>query len=564
MSKMRSTISKRFASGNRTVTRTVEFWLCVLLGVGSVLAQAGLSPDTGAVSGLIHESPTGRPIGGAVVTLSSDGDEEWTSISDDRGAFAIVDVPPGRYTAAVERTGFVSPRYAPPITLELEAGKPLDGVSLTLAATGVISGRVLDRANNPRAGHEVLAVRPEYQNGRKVLSWCPGLREGQHAVTDERGEFRLFDLEPGEYYLLLGDDSCNVAPHFYPGVTDPGQAVPVTVGHGAEVRQDMRFDLLPSYSVRFAVELTPEFVPDGEGFLDMAHVVIPAGAGPAAVAMTLRGAFSPQFRRLGDGEYMISGLAPGSYDIYYSPDTLFRYVIPFEAHVVDRDIDVGTIRPLGPNAPLSGRVRLTGSLSDLPAGELQRLRIRLRAVEGPEFIGFRRGFSTTADADGLFSFPSITARSYYLEIERAPAGAYLASATYDGRDVLANALAFDGTPDGRFELVVAGPGAIVGGAVENADGGPVMYSRVVLVPALPGRRGNPALFRSAVTDQNGRFSIQGVPPGEYRALAWEFIEPGAWLNTDFIARFESRSEIVDATAGLASTVDLTVIPGLSQ
>jgi hypothetical protein len=261
---------------------------------------------------------------------------------------------------------------------------------------------------------------------------------------------------------------------------------------------------------------------------------------------------------------MISGLAPGSYDIYYSPDTLFRYVIPFEAHVVDRDIDVGTIRPLGPNAPLSGRVRLTGSLSDLPAGELQRLRIRLRAVEGPEFIGFRRGFSTTADADGLFSFPSITARSYYPEIERAPAGAYLASATYDGRDVLANALAFDGTPDGRFELVVAGPGAIVGGAVENADGGPVMYSRVVLVPALPGRRGNPALFRSAVTDQNGRFSIQGVPPGEYRALAWEFIEPGAWLNTDFIARFESRSEIVDATAGLASTVDLTVIPGLSQ
>ena len=36
------------------------------------------------------------------------------------------------------------------------------------------------------------------------------------------------------------------------------------------------------------------------------------------------------------------------------------------------------------------------------------------------------------------------------------------------------------------------------------------------------------------TDAMGRFHIEGLPPGDYKAFSWEDIETGAWQDPDFI------------------------------
>jgi hypothetical protein len=38
------------------------------------------------------------------------------------------------------------------------------------------------------------------------------------------------------------------------------------------------------------------------------------------------------------------------------------------------------------------------------------------------------------------------------------------------------------------------------------------------------------LYRTAVTDASGRFTIKGVAPGEYTAIDWEDIHNTAWRN----------------------------------
>jgi hypothetical protein len=47
---------------------------------------------------------------------------------------------------------------------------------------------------------------------------------------------------------------------------------------------------------------------------------------------------------------------------------------------------------------------------------------------------------------------------------------------------------------------------------------------VALVPA-PARRNNPALYRTATTDDKGHFTLRGVAPGDYTAFAWGVCSP---------------------------------------
>jgi len=78
---------------------------------------------------------------------------------------------------------------------------------------------------------------------------------------------------------------------------------------------------------------------------------------------------------------------------------------------------------------------------------------------------------------------------------------------------------------------------------------------VALIPSA-NHRGNFNLYKSAATDHNGTFTIGGVAPGDYEILAWEDVEPNAWLNAEFLKRFESQTQRLTFIG--ASTQDVTV------
>ena len=105
-------------------------------------------------------------------------------------------------------------------------------------------------------------------------------------------------------------------------------------------------------------------------------------------------------------------------------------------------------------------------------------------------------------------------------------------------------------------------GGSVGGMVRGVvmKGNQTVSDCLVAMIPSPPHRGNLNLYKTAATDQNGTFTIRGAAPGEYEVLAWEDIEPNAWLNQDFLKPFESRAQHLSLVNATSADVTVRVIP----
>jgi hypothetical protein len=55
--------------------------------------------------------------------------------------------------------------------------------------------------------------------------------------------------------------------------------------------------------------------------------------------------------------------------------------------------------------------------------------------------------------------------------------------------------------------------------------------------------------RAVRPDQQGRYQIQGLPPGDYLAVALDYVEDGAWIEAEYldsIRRLGQRLTLSDA------------------
>ncbi|HET9131896.1 MAG TPA: carboxypeptidase-like regulatory domain-containing protein, partial [Terriglobia bacterium] len=101
---------------------------------------------------------------------------------------------------------------------------------LLLAQTqgGVISGRIVSNDGTPAAQKRIVAQavleRADVALGAAMLA---GLSQ-----TDNDGRFRLENIPPGRYYIVL--DPLDV-PSYYPGVTKPERATIVTVSDASAI-----------------------------------------------------------------------------------------------------------------------------------------------------------------------------------------------------------------------------------------------------------------------------------------------------------------------------------------
>jgi hypothetical protein len=80
---------------------------------------------------------------------------------------------------------------------------------------------------------------------------------------------------------------------------------------------------------------------------------------------------------------------------------------------------------------------------------------------------------------------------------------------------------------------------------------------VALIP--DGRRQNLALYYGATADAQGAFAMRGVVPGEYKIFAWDSIPPGAYLNLDFLKKYEDSASAVTVTPDSKLKFNPTVI-----
>ena len=157
---------------------------------------------TGEIGGVVVLLGSGSPVRRAQVTLS--GQElrgSRTTLTDDQGRFAFHVLPAGRFGLTVNKAGHVSVSYGakrpgrPGTPIQLADGQRLEKLSIALPRGGVITGVVVDEHGEPAPNTQVRALRYVLQTGERTLNFS-----GQD-MTDDRGIYRIYSLQPGEYVL---------------------------------------------------------------------------------------------------------------------------------------------------------------------------------------------------------------------------------------------------------------------------------------------------------------------------------------------------------------------------
>jgi hypothetical protein len=216
--------------------------------------------DLCAIEGQVLNAVSGEPLKKASLSLVradiSPGEamlpNSYGTTSDAQGRFAMKDIEPGKYHLMVNRNGYASMNYGaraagrPGATLSLVRQQHMKEVIFKLTPHGVVAGRILDEDGEPLPNVQMMLQSYRYVQGRKQLSQLGG------GETDDLGEYRIFGVAPGKYFLsampsptgmmMEVDRSVNAPPDedyaatYYPGTTDASAAAQLDVGAGAQLR----------------------------------------------------------------------------------------------------------------------------------------------------------------------------------------------------------------------------------------------------------------------------------------------------------------------------------------
>jgi hypothetical protein len=299
-----------------------------------------------------------EPVQGVTVGMIPEGRGRGagpTATSDEAGKFRFANVPPGRYE-------LVAPS-AKPQALTLGRGQSLKDLRVQISGPLTISGRVLDENGAPVARAFVMATQPTYLPTGRVLRPCQAAQNAR-IETDDRGEYRLYGLEPGSYYvtvalkgpLVIGisgtpmpEASCITA--FYPSAIDPAEAVPVVLKPGLDATGiDFRLRKIPLYVAKFKVVTAPGFTTNPA----LPPQITIARLGRNGVRATLQQGGIGTFE--GD-TYTSPALPEGSYELEYSKGrALAINTARIRFTIIDRDVDAGTIT-MYPSVTVFGEIK---------------------------------------------------------------------------------------------------------------------------------------------------------------------------------------------------------------
>ena len=142
---------------------------------------------------------------------------------------------------------------------------------------------------------------------------------------------------------------------------------------------------------------------------------------------------------------------------------------------------------------------------------------------------------------------------------QTPAG-YLKSARYGTTSLIDGALTLRAGSDASLELTLSSRTAQVSGMVLTGDSLPAVGVRVVLIPDDP-HRDNRRKFWSETTDQNGRFTIAGFEPGDYKLFSWDIADEDdePWFEPDWLKPFEASGTSIHLGESETKTLQLNLI-----
>ena len=385
------------------------------------LSLAAQSAGT-VVSGRVVTAGTGRPIAGARLLLN-ESDAVRSATTDADGGFEFRGMPAARYRLAASAAGYLSYTYndEPLIgytPIAVRAGGAVMDLQIELHRGGTISGRVVDRAGEPIVAGAVRAFRRSGGKDGALASLNArfmgvAFSDGPRTETDDRGQFRLIGIAPGEYVVGAVDRTIVT---FAPASATIAGATAVTIGVDDE-----------RTGVDIRVERTQSGAIDG--------VITRAGVS-ASTAGTVELSADPNDARItplratvgGDGRFVFADVPsgphlliarPGPPSLIATPSGRMRIVVP-QNGTAQATLPLGDgVRVAGrlvPRRPGASRVELMPIDADAIGTRAQAIvdggrRVRVRRPRaGSLSIGCGGRVWSAATGSGRCSQRSSTAR----------------------------------------------------------------------------------------------------------------------------------------------------------
>ncbi len=513
-----------------------------------------------AIRGRVIAADTGAPLARAQVrVLPRPGTSEGTAMTDAAGRYELL-VRPGRYTVQASKPAYMSLSYGQRRAfeqgtfVEARAGGALDDVSFTLPRGAVVTGTVFEPFGEPAVGVGVRVLRYEYADGGWRLA---GTGRGFPTTTDDRGIFRVFGLPPGSYYVEAspstffsrrGSAAREYAPTFYPGTTSIEAAQLVDVDIGEEVTID--FPLTTVLTATVSGHVVDEY---GRPVTNVPSVSL-IREGPSGA----RGSRSSG-RLEADGRFVINAVAPGRY-IAYATET----GAPGRTRFATAEVTVSGERTDGVWLALTSGASARGRIYFDPQVTPDFTPDALQPFTMPRGSGLQlpvgRGIGHVND-DWSFEIRGMSGPQL-VRLAGLPEGWTLRTVALAGRDITDTPIVFSRRmPTTGLQVLLTDRLTTVTGSARDTAGRPTTDYTVVIFPEEVALRVFPSRFvRSARPNQDGEFTLSGLPPSRYLAYAAQALPRGASTNLEFLAGLAPAAERFSLRDGEARNISLPLRP----
>jgi hypothetical protein len=550
---------------------------------------------TGRLRGRVLSAETGGPVRRAQVRITSPDIGSKSAMTDAEGRYEFRELPAGRFNLSVTKAGYVTIQYGQ--TRPFESGKAidlaeaqsLDKADFSLPRGSAISGRLVDEFGDPVADALVSAMRSAWTGGRRRLQ-----PTGRTAQTNDLGQFRIYGLSPGDYYVSAtfraGDmvamdiamsavtgagsggptgstPNSGYAPTYFPGTPNSSEAQKVTLAIGQEA-QNTDFALLP---VKLAKISGTVIGSDGKPVEGSMVNAAPRNSDGAGFMMMGGGARSDK-----NGNFTMSNVSPGEYTLQTRSMQIMTSGggdnMVFTARVGigadGNEAETGSLPVTVNGEDLSGVVIVT-SKGATASGHLTfeggakpttLTNIRVTAspvdMDGP-MIAFAGPGSVKAD--GTFELKGLSG-TRIVRVASLPPGWMLKSVRVNGNDITDTGIDFKaGEALTGVDVVVTSKLTEVNGTVKAGSQQAKDYTLVVFSDesqkwSLPNSR----FVAATRPDQEGRFQIKNLPAGGYLAIAVDYLAQGEWNDPDVLERLKPKATSFSIDEGETKTLSLTL------
>jgi hypothetical protein len=251
-----------------------------------------------------------------------------------------------------------------------------------------------------------------------------------------------------------------------------------------------------------------------------------------------------------DGSFEIRGVVPGAYELkalWF--DEGKEYSATAAVEVGGADVG-GVALTIASGSAVPGEIVWEGQ----PAIEKNDITIT-PIVDG---MNIQFNGPTHVLTNNSFLLRDVGDGTYRPSIDGLSEDCYVKDVEYAGSSVINDGFTVARGSDARLKITVSSRGARLRGSVTDSDGLPAVGVYVVLVPNPP-LRGLHRFYKDVLTDQDGKFDLRGIAPGDYAVFSWDEVEEGAWEDPDFIKPFEGKGQKITVQDGDAKTMSVLSI-----